>query len=245
MKVILLLNLFIFAKGKIRMNQINKYISTTSNIYKPKTINQKKYLEAIENENTKLVIANGPAGTGKTLFACISAIELLKNNNIDKIILTRPLVSVEEEIGFLPGNINQKMDPWTKPIIDIFSEYYNRLDIEKMIYNNILEIIPLGLMRGRTFKNSYIIADEMQNSTPNQMKMITTRIGEDSKMIITGDLNQSDLKDKNGLDDLITKYENYNNSNELNDLIQIIKLENTDIERSKIVKTIMNIYDTK
>jgi phosphate starvation-inducible PhoH-like protein len=245
MKVILLLNLFIFAKGKIRMNQINKYISTTSNIYKPKTMNQQKYLQAIENENTKLVIANGPAGTGKTLFACISAIELLKNNNIDKIILTRPLVSVEEEIGFLPGNINQKMDPWTKPIIDIFSEYYNRLDIEKMIYNNILEIIPLGLMRGRTFKNSYIIADEMQNSTPNQMKMITTRIGEDSKMIITGDLNQSDLKDKNGLDDLITKYESYRNTNDLNDLIQIIKLENTDIERSKIVKTIMNIYDTK
>jgi len=245
MKIILLLNLFILTKSKFKMNQINKYISTTSNIYKPKTINQQKYLQAIENENTKLVIVNGPAGTGKTLFACISAIELLKNNNIDKIILTRPLVSVEEEIGFLPGNINQKMDPWTKPILDIFSEYYNRLDIEKMIYNNILEIIPLGLMRGRTFKKSYIIADEMQNSTPNQMKMITTRIGEDSKMIITGDLNQSDLKDKNGLHDLITKYETYNNLNELNELIQFIKLENTDIERSKIVKTIMNIYDSK
>jgi phosphate starvation-inducible PhoH-like protein len=245
MKIILLLNFFILVKGKFKMNQLNKYISTTSNIYKPKTINQQKYLKAIENDNTKLVIVNGPAGTGKTLFACISAIELLKNNNIDKIILTRPLVSVEEEIGFLPGNINQKMDPWTKPILDIFSEYYNRLDIEKMIYNNILEIIPLGLMRGRTFKKSYIIADEMQNSTPNQMKMITTRIGEDSKMIITGDLNQSDLKDKNGLDDLITKYETYNNLDEINDLIQIIKLENTDIERSKIVKTIMNIYDSK
>ena len=245
MKVILLLNLFILVKGKFKMNELNKYISTTSNIYKPKTINQQKYLQAIENENTKLVIVNGPAGTGKTLFACISAIELLKNNNIDKIILTRPLVSVEEEIGFLPGNINQKMDPWTKPIIDIFSEYYKKIEIEQMIYNNILEIIPLGLMRGRTFKNSYIIADEMQNSTPNQMKMITTRIGEDSKMIITGDLNQSDLKDKNGLDDLITKYNTYINSDKLNDLIQIIKLENTDIERSKIVKTIMNIYNTK
>ena len=244
MKIILLLNFFILTKSKFKMNQINKYISTTSNIYKPKTINQQKYLQAIENDNTKLVIVNGPAGTGKTLFACISAIELLKNNNIDKIILTRPLVSVEEEIGYLPGNINQKMDPWTKPILDIFSEYYDKLDIEKMIYNNILEIIPLGLMRGRTFKNSYIIADEMQNSTPNQMKMITTRIGENSKMIITGDLNQSDLKEKNGLDDLITRYETYNNLDELNNLIQLIKLENTDIERSKIVKTIMNIYDS-
>lgn len=225
------------------MNQINKYISTTSRtIYKPKTINQQNYLKAIENENTKLVIVNGPAGTGKTLFACISAIELLKNNNVNKIILTRPLVSVEEEIGFLPGNINQKMDPWTKPILDIFSEYYKAPEIENMIYNNILEIIPLGLMRGRTFKNSYIIADEMQNSTPNQMKMITTRIGENSKMIITGDLNQSDLQEKNGLYDLINKYEVYNNNNELDELIQFIKLENTDIERSQIVKTIMNIY---
>ena len=226
------------------MNQINKYISTTSkSIYKPKSINQQKYLQAIENDNTKLVIVNGPAGTGKTLFACINAIELLKNNNVDKIILTRPLVSVEEEIGFLPGNINQKMDPWTKPILDIFSEYYKAPEIENMIYNNILEIIPLGLMRGRTFKNSYIIADEMQNSTPNQMKMITTRIGENSKMIITGDLNQSDLQEKNGLYDLINKYEVYNNNNnELDELIQFIKLENTDIERSQIVKTIMNIY---
>jgi phosphate starvation-inducible PhoH-like protein len=243
MKIIVLLNFFILTKSKVRMNQINKYISSSySTAYKPKSINQQKYLQAIENENTKLVIANGPAGTGKTLFACISAIELLKNNNIDKIILTRPLVTVEEEIGFLPGNINQKMDPWTKPIIDIFSEYYKQLEIDNMIYNNIIEIIPLGYMRGRTFKNSYIIADEMQNSTPNQMKMITTRIGENSKMIITGDLNQSDLKEKNGLDDLIKKYENYIINNKLDDLIKIINLENTDIERSQIVKILTNIY---
>jgi len=243
MKLFLLLNFFMLVKGKNKMNQINKYISTTSRtIYKPKTINQQNYLKAIENENTKLVIVNGPAGTGKTLFACISAIELLKNNNVNKIILTRPLVSVEEEIGFLPGNINQKMDPWTKPIIDIFSEYYKRQEIDQMIYNNIIEIVPLGFMRGRTFKNSYIIADEMQNSTPNQMKMITTRIGDNSKMIITGDLNQSDLQEKNGLDDLIQKYKNYNINDEVDNLIQIIQLENNDIERSKVVKLLMNIY---
>ena len=105
-----------------------------------------------------------------------------------------------------------------------------------------MEIIPLGLMRGRTFKNSYIIADEMQNSTPNQMKMITTRIGENSKMIITGDLNQSDLKEQNGLDDLIKKYEKYVINNNLDDIIKIINLENTDIERSQIVKILTNIY---
>ena len=240
MKLLFLLNVLILTKGK--MNKLNKYMSTYSNIYKPKTINQQKYLQAIENENTKLLIAHGPAGTGKTLFACVSAIELLKNNNIDKVVLTRPLISVEEEIGFLPGNINQKMDPWTKPILDIFSEYYKRQEIDQMIYNNIIEIVPLGFMRGRTFKNSYIIADEMQNSTPNQMKMITTRIGDNSKMIITGDLNQSDLQEKNGLDDLIQKYEKYNTDSQVDDLIQIIKLENNDIERSQIVKMLMNIY---
>jgi len=240
MKFLFLFNVLILTKGKI--NQLNKYISTYSNIYKPKTINQQKYLQAIENENIKLVVVNGPPGTGKSLFACVRAIELLKNNNINKIILTRPLVSVEEEIGFLPGNINQKMDPWTKPIIDIFSEYYKMPEIDQMIYNNIIEIIPLGLMRGRTFKNSYIIADEMQNSTPNQMKMITTRIGDNSKMIITGDLNQSDLKEKNGLDDLITKYNNYVVNNKLDDIIKIINLNNTDIERSQIVKILTNIY---
>ena len=134
------------------------------------------------------------------------------------------------------------MDPWTKPIIDIFSEYYKISEIDQMIYNNIIEIIPLGLMRGRTFKNSYIIADEMQNSTPNQMKMITTRIGENSKMVITGDLNQSDLKEQNGLDDLIKKYNNYIINNKLDDIIKIINLNNTDIERSQIVKILTNIY---
>jgi phosphate starvation-inducible PhoH-like protein len=242
MKFFILLNFFILTKSKIRMNQINKYISSSySTAYKPKSINQQKYLQAIENENTKLVIANGPAGTGKTLFACISAIELLKNKNIDKIILTRPLVTVEEEIGFLPGNINQKMDPWTKPILDIFSEYYKRQEIDQMIYNNIIEIIPLGFMRGRTFKNAWIVADEMQNSTVSQMKMLLTRLGENSRLVITGDLEQYDkISELNGLEDFLQKFKGKRSAS-----ITSFEFQRCDIQREEVVKEVLDIYSAE
>jgi len=222
--------------GKQKKIIMKEYMST--HIYKPKTINQQKYLTAIDNDEHKLIIVHGPAGTGKTLFACVNAIEYLKNNIVNKIVLTRPVVSVEEEIGYLPGNINQKMDPWTRPLFDIFLEYYKKQDIDKMIENQIIEIIPLGYMRGRTFKNSYIIADEMQNSTPNQFKMITTRLGDNSRMVVTGDLKQSDLRENNGLTDFLNRSQ-FKNLNE----ISIIKLEQDDVERSSIVKTVLGIYE--
>jgi phosphate starvation-inducible PhoH-like protein len=222
--------------GKQKKIIMKEYMST--HIYKPKTINQQKYLTAIDNDEHKLIIVHGPAGTGKTLFACVNAIEYLKNNIVNKIVLTRPVVSVEEEIGYLPGNINQKMDPWTRPLFDIFLEYYKKHDIDRMIENQIIEIIPLGYMRGRTFKNSYIIADEMQNSTPNQFKMITTRLGDNSRMVVTGDLKQSDLRENNGLTDFLNRSQ-FKNLNE----ISIIKLEQDDVERSSIVKTVLGIYE--
>jgi phosphate starvation-inducible PhoH-like protein len=222
--------------GKQKKIIMKEYMST--HIYKPKTINQQKYLTAIDNDEYKLIIVHGPAGTGKTLFACVNAIEYLKNNIVNKIVLTRPVVSVEEEIGYLPGNINQKMDPWTRPLFDIFLEYYKKQDIDRMIENQIIEIIPLGYMRGRTFKNSYIIADEMQNSTPNQFKMITTRLGDNSRMVVTGDLKQSDLKENNGLTDFLDRSK-FKNLNE----ISIVKLEQDDVERSSLVKTVLGIYE--
>jgi phosphate starvation-inducible PhoH-like protein len=165
----------------------------------------------------------------------------LKTNQVEKIIITRPVVSVDEDIGFLPGNINKKLDPFTKPMFDIFTEFYKKQEIDLMIHNNIIEISPLGLMRGRTFKNSIIIADEMQNSLPSQMYMLTTRIGENSKMIITGDLLQSDLKVKNGLQDFIEKYNHFSSIKSVKD-IHIINFENSDVERSQIVKTILEMY---
>ena len=210
-------------------------------IYKPKTVNQEHYVNCLNNIDSKIIISVGPAGTGKTMFACQKAISQMKSDQINKIIITRPVVTVEEEIGFLPGNIIKKMDPWTKPIFDIFLEYYSRVELDLMLNNGKIEICPLAFMRGRTFKNAFIIADEMQNSSPNQMKMLTTRLGDNSRMVITGDLKQTDILKENGLYDFITRLEKHNNT----ELIKLIKLDNNDIERSEIVKKVIEIYDYK
>ena len=203
------------------------------------------------------MFAIGPAGTGKTLLACNQAIQDLKEGTINKIIITRPVVPVEEEIGFLPGNINKKMDPWMRPIFDIFLEFYSQRDIDTMMQNGVIEISPLGYMRGRTFKKAFIIADEMQNSSPNQMMMLTTRIGKDTKMVVTGDLKQSDKGSYSGLVDFINKFALYekllkkkqemkksnNETHDYNIGIKMVELENVDVERSDIVVRILDIYD--
>ena len=220
-----------------------------SNFYKPKTANQELYVKYLNDQSTKILFAVGPAGTGKTMLACNQAIKELKSGNIQKIVITRPVVPVEEEeIGFLPGNINKKMDPWTRPIFDIFYEFYQKKDVEAMLYNNVIEISPLAFMRGRTFKHSYIIADEMQNSSPNQMLMLTTRIGEGSKMVITGDLKQSDRGINSGLQDFINKHKTYTNylnkiGNETRMGIDIVELSKNDIERSKVINKLLDIYE--
>lgn len=210
--------------------------------YVPKTPNQQTYSKHLNNPDTSIVLGIGPAGCGKTLFACITALEQLKRGNIEKIVLTRPIVPVEdEEIGFLPGNLVNKMDPWTRPIFDIILEHYQQHELTMMLKNNIIEVSPLAFMRGRTFKNSFIIADEMQNSTPNQMLMLTTRIGTNSKMVITGDLKQSDrLKGENGLRDLMHKLREPKNQN-LDD-IKMVEMQYEDVERSQIVKTMLQLY---
>ena len=125
--------------------------------YNPKGVAQQKYCQYLENADNSIIVAIGPAGTGKTMFACLKAIQLLKKGELSKIVITRPAVTVEEEIGFLPGNIAKKMDPWTRPIFDIFNEVYSKTDIDNMIYSNVIEISPLAYMRGRTFKNSFIM----------------------------------------------------------------------------------------
>lgn len=216
-----------------------------ANIYLPKTINQQNYLDALNNHRSKIIVVSGPAGTGKTMFACLKAIDLLKCNEINKIIITRPVVTVEEDIGFLPGNIIKKMDPWTKPVFDLFLEQYSKSELDNLIYGNTIEICPLAFMRGRTFKNAFIIADEMQNSSPTQMKMLTTRIGINTKMVITGDVKQSDTTKDNGLVDFINRVKMYENNNSTTELIQMIELENDDIERSEVVKKVIKIYDDK
>jgi len=207
-------------------------------LYKPKSDNQKAYVNALNKKEDCITIVAGPAGTGKTLLACSAAINYLKESKIDKIILTRPVVSVEEDIGFLPGTMAKKMDPWTRPIFDIFEEYYSKTQVANMVLNGQIEISPLGFMRGRTFKNAFVIADEMQNSSPNQMYMLLTRIGVNSRMVITGDLEQSDKFENNGLKQLIEKYKK---AEKLQNIL-LVELDQEDVQRSELVKDVMKLY---
>jgi len=211
--------------------------------YVPKSENQRNYVDYLSNPDTPIVLGVGPAGCGKTLFACIDAIQKLKSGSIQKIIITRPIVPVEEEeLGFLPGNLIRKMDPWTRPIFDIFLEYYQQKEIDAMLITGAIEVAPLAYMRGRTFKHSFIIADEMQNSTPNQMMMLTTRIGLGSKMVITGDLKQTDRSSRNGLFDFMMRLQRYTETYPMYTSIKMIEMNHADIERSPIVTQVLDIY---
>ena len=152
----------------------------------PKTENQKLYLQYLNDPSVGIVVGAGPAGSGKTFLACHTAIQQLRRGEIEHIIITRPLVPVDEEtIGYLPGSLDNKMKPWTQPIMDIFADFYTSHEIKSLLATGKLELSPLAFMRGRTFHNSFVIADEMQNSSPAQMLMISTRLGSRSKMAIT------------------------------------------------------------
>lgn len=203
----------------------------------PRNGHQEQYLHTLLDSSKNIVFALGPAGTGKTLIACQVGIKLFKEGLVDKIVVTRPAVSVDEEHGFLPGTLQEKMAPWTRPIFDVLGEYYYSRDIDNMIREGVIEISPLAFMRGRTFKNSYIIADEMQNATPNQMKMLLTRLGEGSKMVVTGDLAQADRLEDNGLIDFTSRLDN----KEL-DYLSVVRFNMKDIERHDAVKEILSIY---
>jgi phosphate starvation-inducible PhoH-like protein len=234
---------YLITRGIPRIN--TKLFVKKINVYEPKSDSQIEYVKMLEDNKYKMIIANGAAGTGKTLLACQSAIKEIYNGDKDKIIITRPVVSVEEDIGFLPGTLNKKMDPWTRPIMDIFNDFHSKNNLKNMIKDNIIEISPLGFMRGRTFKNAFIIADEMQNCSPNQMIMLLTRLGNNSKIVITGDLKQSD-KDWSGLKDLLEKLDlYYNNKKEKmrEDGIGIIEFTNLDVQRSELVSKILKIYN--
>jgi phosphate starvation-inducible PhoH-like protein len=204
----------------------------------PKNLNQENYLLKLNDAQKMIVFAIGPAGTGKTMLAVQWAIEQLQYGDIRKIVITRPAVSVDEEHGFLPGTLNEKMEPWTKPIMDVFLENYSSAEIEMMIKEGIIEISPLAYMRGRTFKDAVIIADEMQNATPSQMKMLLTRLGQGSHMVVTGDLQQADRPHNNGLLEFLGLYNNFENHR----YVDICHFTTDDIERHEAVKEILAIY---
>ena len=205
---------------------------------KPRNVKQAEYLKLLQDWSNSIIFALGPAGTGKTMLAVHKAIEEFKSKKVNKIVITRPAVSVDEEHGFLPGDLIAKMTPWMRPVFDIFYEHYSVKHTKYFLENEIFEVCPLAYMRGRTFKNSFIIADEMQNATPSQMKMLLTRIGEGSKMVVTGDLAQHDRGyENNGLADFITKLNSENNR-----LIKEIQFDSHHIERHPAVSEVLKVY---
>ena len=203
----------------------------------PRNRNQETYVLKLLDDTKDIVFGIGPAGTGKTLLAVQVAVKQFLEGKIDKIIVTRPAVSVDEDLGFLPGTLEQKMAPWTRPIFDVLREYFQAKEIEGMIEEGIIEIAPLAYMRGRTFKNSFILADEMQNATPNQMKMLLTRLGEGSQMAVTGDLAQADRKVDNGLIDFTNLLAKSNSTH-----LDIVHFAQGDIERHNAVKEVLQVY---
>lgn len=203
----------------------------------PRNRSQENYILKLLDPGKDIVFGIGPAGTGKTMLACQVGVKLFLEGSIDRIVVTRPAVSADEELGFLPGTLEQKMAPWTRPIFDVFREYFYANEIEGMIAEGVIEISPLAYMRGRTFKDAFIIADEMQNATPNQMKMLLTRIGTNSKMVVTGDLNQADRLKDNGLIDFISHLRDFEASR-----IETVQFGQRDIERHPVVKEVLQVY---
>jgi phosphate starvation-inducible PhoH-like protein len=210
---------------------------------KPKNAHQEKLVQYLKNKSNKIIFITGPAGTGKTLFATEFGIHHFLTGTYEKIVFTRPSVSVDEDLGYLPGTLEEKMAPWIRPIYDILYHFVSPKEVQVLIEDKAIEIAPLGFMRGRTFKNTWIVADEMQNSTISQMKMLLTRLGENSRLIITGDLEQFDrirtaIPELNGLDDFLTKFRNRQS-----DSIITMEFDRMDIQREEVVKEILDIYN--
>jgi phosphate starvation-inducible protein PhoH and related proteins len=226
-------------ENTIDFSQERQYTRPKAITLVPRTRNQEQLVLALLDDNQHIVVTAGPAGTGKTYLAMQAAVKALREGTCERIVLTRPAVGVEdEEHGFLPGDLNQKMEPWTRPLIDVLRETYRPQDITAMIENQLIEISPLAFMRGRTFKHSWIIADEMQNATPNQMKMLMTRIGVGSKIVVTGDVEQTDRPgSNNGLLDLCTKLDRTNVEG-----IAMCPLEAKDVQRHAIIGQVLKLY---
>uniref|UniRef100_A0A6C0HH51 PhoH-like protein n=1 Tax=viral metagenome TaxID=1070528 RepID=A0A6C0HH51_9ZZZZ len=205
---------------------------------KPKNKHQEQYYETLKNKHRKIIVASGPAGTGKTLFATEFGVKYFLLGVYEKLIFTRPSVSVDEELGFLPGTLEEKMAPWVRPIYDVLYTFLSPREVQELMEEKIIEIAPLGFMRGRTFKNAWIVADEMQNSTISQMKMLLTRLGENSRLVITGDLEQNDRAGEiNGMDDFLSKFKGRRSSS-----ISSFEFDKTDIQREEVVKEVLDIY---
>jgi phosphate starvation-inducible PhoH-like protein len=205
---------------------------------KPKNDSQTYYATLLKQKTKKIVVATGPAGTGKTLFATEYGVKMFLTGQYEKLVFTRPSVSVDEDLGYLPGTLEDKMAPWVRPIYDVLYNFITPKEVTSLMEDKIIEISPLGFMRGRTFKNCWIVADEMQNSSVSQMKMLMTRLGENSRLVVTGDLEQYDrVNEVNGLEDFLSKFKGKRSSS-----ISSIEFYKSDIQREEVVKEVLDIY---
>ena len=223
-------------ENKKNNNSSEIFIKTPKKEIWPRTNGQIKFIKEILNK--KIVFVIGPAGTGKTFISVSHAVSMLTSGFVDKIIISRPAVEAGEKLGFLPGDIKEKIDPYLRPIYDSLDENLPKDNVAKLIENQKIEIAPIAYLRGRTLNNSYIILDEAQNTSPIQMKMFLTRFGEHSKMVITGDITQIDLpsKNKSGLKDAINNLKNIND-------ISFVYLTEKDVVRHSLVQKIVKAYD--
>jgi phosphate starvation-inducible PhoH-like protein len=224
-------------RNVISFNDYTKRAQTQVRIV-PRNLHQEDYLALLEDSQKNIIFALGPAGTGKTIMAAMYAVRELKAGKINKVIVTRPAVSVDEQHGFLPGTLIEKMAPWTRPVFDIFEQHWSVKTVNDMVSENVIEVAPLAYMRGRTFTNSIVIADEMQNATREQMKMLLTRIGPGSRIIVTGDLAQHDRGfAENGLKDFMEKLKEKNS-----EYLASVVFSTQDVERHPAVSEVLKIY---
>ena len=224
-----------YIKEQIEQDQKFQITTKLKTIY-PKTKNQEIFLKQMRSKD--IVFAVGPAGTGKTYMAVAYAVSLFVEGKINRLILSRPAVEAGERLGFLPGDMKEKIDPYLRPLYDALYEMMPGEEIDRKMVNNLIEIAPLAFMRGRTLNKSFIILDEAQNTLSTQMKMFLTRLGQDSKMVITGDLSQKDLPDnaKSGMQDAMEKLEKVKD-------IGFVHLNSSDVCRHSLVEKIINAYD--
>ena len=211
-------------------------LTTKGRPVKPKTLGQKKYIECIKN-NT-IVFGVGPAGTGKTYLAVAMAVKAFRSKQVTRIILTRPAVEAGEKLGFLPGDLQQKVDPYLRPLYDALFDMLGAKNFQKYQEKGCIEVAPLAYMRGRTLDDSFIILDEAQNTTPEQMKMFLTRLGFGSKIVVTGDITQVDLPDgkRSGLIEVLKILKNV-------DDIAAVRFSEKDVVRHKLVQDIIKAYE--
>ena len=224
-----------YIKEQIEQDQKFQINTKLKTIY-PKTKNQEIFLKEMRSKD--IVFAVGPAGTGKTYLAVAYAVSLFVEGKINRLILSRPAVEAGERLGFLPGDMKENIDPYLRPLYDALYEMMPGEEIDRKMVNNLIEIAPLAFMRGRTLNKSFIILDEAQNTLSTQMKMFLTRLGQNSKMVITGDLSQKDLPDnaKSGMQDAMEKLEKVKD-------IGFVHLNSSDVCRHTLVEKIINAYD--